>query len=119
MSKGWVHISLAILVLAQPAASGAVWAAMMAAQLDSVSDTGSEMSSMKMPGCHEAESEVPDCCDTMNGVACGMDCGTASPALNQPPLLTGITGHGAFVPALPSAAPASPPAILYKPPRTS
>jgi hypothetical protein len=134
MRKRWLHVSLAILVLVQPATSAAAWAAMMAAQLDIVSNaraempgmemsgmemSGMEMSGMEMSGCHEAGPDVPDCCDSMNGVACGMDCGTASPAVNQPPLLAGVNGHGAFVPALPPAASASLPTTRYKPPRTS
>ena len=143
MKTRWLHVALTLLVIFQPAVSAAAWAAMMATQVDGATShhsglsgtvvsgmamSGMAMSGMsmsdrqisdrKMAGCHGAEADVPRCCEAMDGVACGMDCGTASPAVHQPPLLLGVTGHGAFEPALPCAAPSSPPTILYRPPRT-
>ena len=115
MKRRWLHISLALLVLAQPVASAATWSAMLSAQLDAISHG----QSVEMPGCHEAMPELPDCCDGTDGVHCGMDCGTASPAVSQAIELAPPSGHGAWTPAAAYVAPSSPPTSLYKPPRTS
>ena len=121
MKQRWRRIALAILVLAQPVASAGAWASMMAAGLET---TGQEMPADAMPGCHEAMSDapaadMPDCCDSMDGVACGMDCGTASPAVTQATVLPGLPGHGAWTEAATYAAPDHPTESAFKPPRTS
>jgi hypothetical protein len=69
--------------------------------------------------CHEAVPDVPDCCDDMNGAACGMDCGTASSAVSSSLALSGPSGHGAWSPGAIYAAPDHPPESLFKPPRIS
>ena len=78
---------------------------------------------MDMPGCHEmpADSQdapLPDCCDGMDGVYCGMDCGTAGSAVSQLAVIPALPGHGAYVAAGGYAAPEPPASFLYKPPRT-
>ena len=99
MRQKWPHIALAILVLAQPVASAGAWASMMASMLD-------------------AAVEAPDH-HNMNGVYCGMDCGTASSVVSQPVILPAPVGHGIYAAAVIYASPQHPPASLYKPPRTS
>lgn len=115
-----MHIALAILVLAHPVAGAGAWASMMAAGLDAAAAAPAD----KMPGCHEAmpdapAADLPDCCDSMDGALCGMDCGTASPAVTQPLVLSGLPGHGAWTESATYAAPNHPTDNAFKPPRTS
>ena len=116
MKQRWMHIALAILVLAQPVASVSAWAAMMGSMLDTAVETPMDPDA---PPCHQAESDAPDCCDSMNGIDCGMDCGTASSAISQPAVLPGVPGHGVFAEAVRYAPPHHSPGSLFKPPRTS
>ncbi len=73
----------------------------------------------EMPPCHEATPEVPDCCEDMSSAACGMDCGTASPAISQSQVLAGVPGHGAWNAGAYYASPDHPPESFFKPPRIS
>ncbi len=116
MSQRWLHIALAILVLAQPAAGAAARVSMMAAALEAAVEAPADHG---MPGCHGETTTPPDCCDSMTGATCGMDCGTASPAVDNPLLPQSLTGHGIYAGTLRYAALTHPPTSLYKPPRTS
>lgn len=116
MSQRWLHIALAILVLAQPVASAGAWASMMSAMLDAVEESTGHHD---MRGCHDAVPDKPDCCDNMSGVTCGMDCGIAVSAVSQPVSLPVPAGHGIYAMAADYASPQHPPTFLYKPPRTS
>ena len=85
-----------------------------------------EMASMGMAGCHEFAgvaaddaTAAPGCCTGMNGVSCGMDCGSVSSAVSQLSLIPALPGHGAFVATQPANAPESLLPLLFKPPRTS
>lgn len=116
MRQRWLHIALAILVLAQPVASSIAWASMMSSALDTAAEAAAHHD---MSGCHEAAPEMPDCCDGMNGVSCGMDCGTACSAVSQPLILPAPAGHGIYAAAADYASPHHPSTSLFKPPRTS
>jgi hypothetical protein len=118
MKQRWLHTALAILVLAQPVAGAGAWAAMMSARLDGAAMTA-DMGGKPTAGCHDAMPETPDCCDQMDGVHCGMDCGTVSPAVSQHLALLPDPGHAAWNSAVPYAAPDHPPGFFFKPPRTS
>lgn len=116
MKQRCLHIALAILVLAQPVASATAWASMMAPVLAAAAEAPGHHD---MPGCHDAAPEMPDCCDGMNGISCGMDCGTASSAVSQLMFLPAPVGHGVYVAQARYAPPQHPPTALFKPPRTS
>jgi hypothetical protein len=111
-----MHIAIAVIVLLQPAVSIGASAAMQAGSLNAATEMVAEG---EMPGCHGASPVAPDCCADMNGTGCGMDCGTASSAISQPPLSVCPFAHIPLRAALPGAAPQLPPSSLYKPPRTS
>ena len=124
MKQRWMHIALAILLLAQPVAGAGAWASMMAAGLDATAHALAEAPAEAMPRCHEAASDapaadMPDCCVSMDGVSCGMDCGTASPAVTRTVALPGLPGHGVYIEAVIYAAPDRPAESTFKPPRTS
>jgi len=84
-----------------------------------VSIDAQDIPGMDMSGCHDADPAVPDCCAGMEGVSCGMDCGTVSPALGQPRVPDALAGHGAFEGRAIYAAPSHSPNTFLKPPRTS
>jgi hypothetical protein len=125
MQRRCLHVFLIFLVLAQPVASAAASAAMVGASLasavsiDAKDIPGMDMPGMDMSGCHDTDPAVPDCCAGMEGVSCGMDCGTVSPALGQPRVPDTLAGHGAFEGRAIYAAPSHSPGTFLKPPRTS
>jgi hypothetical protein len=125
MQRRCLHVFLIFLVLAQPVASAAASAAMVGASLasavsiDAKDIPGMDMPGMDMSGCHDTAPAVPDCCAGMEGVSCGMDCGTVSPALGQPRVPDTLAGHGAFEGRAIYAAPSHSPGTFLKPPRTS
>ncbi len=125
MQRRILHTVLCFLVLVQPVAGVAASASIMGASfsaeasMDTHDMSAMEMPGMEMPGCHDAVSIVPECCDQMDGVSCGMDCGTVSPALTQPHSLSGMNGHGVFEGHSVYAPPSRSPNTFLRPPRTS
>lgn len=115
MKGRWLHIALVTLLLVQGTAAVHASATMLTEGL-AVSES-SPAGSESLP-CHETAPEPASCCEGMQGIACGMDCGTPSPALNHVEPSGAMIAHEAWLAGGAAALQPRAPTSLYKPPRT-